>query len=391
MKYFSHLNTAATVIKTYDGSMPFNIFIRDFFRQHKKYGSKDRKNISHLCYCCFRTGHALQTLKIEERILAALFLCSAGSNELLAHLSPHWNAKAHYGITDKWKEISLQYSVDINFSGLFPAPATAFSPDLETEKFLHSHLQQPDFFIRIRPGHKDDTLHKLKQAGIAYTFMPPATVRLPNGSKIEPVLEADKEIVIQDYNSQRTGIFMEDAAAEINSSPLRIWDCCTGSGGKSLLAYDSIRGAELTVSDVRDSILINLRKRFEKAGIRNYQSFVWDLERATAKIKPVELIIADVPCTGSGTWGRNPEHLVYFRPSEIERYSGLQKKIVTNAIPLLSKNGFFLYITCSVFRAENEDIVSHIQDSCGLTLLRQELLKGYDLRADSMFAALFRN
>jgi 16S rRNA (cytosine967-C5)-methyltransferase len=64
-----------------------------------------------------------------------------------------------------------------------------------------------------------------------------------------------------------------------------VWDCCAASGGKSILAWDKIKmqapkaKIELTVSDVRDSIIANLKKRFTEAGIQNYHSFVGDLTK----------------------------------------------------------------------------------------------------------------
>jgi len=81
MKYFSHLNSAAEILHLYKGAQPFHHFIKDFFRQHKKYGSKDRKNISQLCYAFFRTGKMFDGLPIEERIISSLSLCSSEPSE----------------------------------------------------------------------------------------------------------------------------------------------------------------------------------------------------------------------------------------------------------------------------------------------------------------------
>ncbi len=101
------------------------------------------------------------------------------------------------------------------------------------------------------------------------------------------------------------------------------------------------------------------------------------------------MIIADVPCTGSGTWARTPEQLLYFRKEQIEKYTSLQKKILQNVIPHLKKGGHLLYVTCSVFKKENEEIVTFIQEELHLTLINMEILKGYEMKADTMFAALF--
>lgn len=149
---------------------------------------------------------------------------------------------------------------------------------------------------------------------------------------------------------------------------------------------------DLTVSDVREPIIANLRKRFAEAGIKQYHSFIADLTVPQSKLRLAQapqLIIADVPCSGSGTWGRTPEQLYYFDAAAIREYSDLQKKILSRVIPQLATGGYFLYITCSVFREENEEAVKFIQEQFGLKPVQQEVLKGYDKQADTMFAALF--
>ena len=88
---------------------------------------------------------------------------------------------------------------------------------------------------------------------------------------------------------------------------------------------------------------------------------------------------------------RTPENLRYFTPEHIDAFTQKQKKIVANVIPHLQKNGLFFYITCSVFKKENEDIVQFIKEQFQLQVLHMELLKGYDKKADSMFVAVFSN
>ena len=87
----SYLTTATSLIQQYNGSIPLSDFLKQYFSQNKKFGSRDRKHVSHLCYCYYRLGHALQNNPVEEKILIALFLCSTQSNELLAQLKPGWN------------------------------------------------------------------------------------------------------------------------------------------------------------------------------------------------------------------------------------------------------------------------------------------------------------
>ena len=161
------------------------------------------------------------------------------------------------------------------------------------------------------------------------------------------------------------------------------------------MAVDLLKNVQLTVSDVRDTILANLLKRFKSAGIKNFHSFEADLSHATSVTnrfagKPFNLVICDAPCTGSGTWSRTPEQLAFFNHSQIEQYSQLQKKIAGNVISSIKKGGYLLYITCSVFKKENEEVVEYLAEKYMVSLVKQEVLRGYDRRADSMFAALLR-
>ena len=144
----------------------------------------------------------------------------------------------------------------------------------------------------------------------------------------------------------------------------------------------------LTVSDVRPSIIANLKKRFAEAGIKNYNAFVADAVTASPNTK-FDLIIADVPCSGSGTWARTPEQLSFFKESQVDDYTALQIAIAANAIKYLEPGGYLLYITCSVFKKENELQVEKLL-AMGMQLVEQEVLKGYSENADSMFVALLR-
>ena len=101
------------------------------------------------------------------------------------------------------------------------------------------------------------------------------------------------------------------------------------------------------------------------------------------------MIIADLPSTGSGTWGRTPEQLAFFKEALIESYALLQKNIINNVLPSLKKGGQLLYCTCSVFKEENEEMVQYLQQISQLKLLESVVLKGYEEKADSLFAALF--
>ena len=336
-----------------------------------------------MCYCFFRLGKTGEGLPVNERIIAGLFLCADESNEILATVKPEWNEKVALKIEEKFSIVNSEWSM-VN---VFPWKER-LSEGVDHLAFSQSFFVQPDLFLRLRPGKEKLVKKKLDEAGITYKEENETCLALSNAAKVDAVVELNKEAIVQDYSSQQT---MNDLLSTINHKPSTVWDCCAASGGKSILVFDRLDGKiDLTVSDVRETILQNLKKRFAEAGIRNYHSFIADLSRPVSTNKQYDLVIADVPCTGSGTWSRTPEQLYYFEEKKIAEYAALQKKIVSNVVTRIKPGGYFLYITCSVFKQENEEAVAYINENLRLQLLKTEVLKGYDKKADSMFTALFQ-
>jgi 16S rRNA (cytosine967-C5)-methyltransferase len=386
-RHHSHINTAKQLFSSYTGVEPFTFYLKKYFSANKKYGSRDRKKIAHLCYCTLRLGKSLDQLQTEERILAALFLCSSSSNELLEQLKPEWNEHVKLGLKEKLKLMDVSF----DFKKIFSL-VDELSDGVEEEKFCLSHLTQPDLFLRIRPGMKETVLSKLQNAANEYELKNDACVALSNATKIDEVLLMNKEIVVQDYSSQRVGELITNLKSKFNKTKISAWDCCAASGGKSIMLYDLLPHVELTVSDIRDSILVNLQNRFAEAGINKYNSLVLDLsiEQLRNSASNFDLIIADVPCSGSGTWGRTPEYLTCFKKEQIAKYVSLQKSITGNCLSSLKPNGYLLYITCSVFKKENEEVVKFLQEQHQLQIVEQRIINGYDEKADTMFAALLK-
>ena len=381
-----YIETSTKIIKSYQGDIPLNIFLKKFFSADKKYGSRDRKQIASLCYNYFRLGHAADNTSIEDKFLLGTFLTEHKSSELLESVRPEWNALIQKPLEEKISTLKIQFSIDKIF--LYK---NELCPGIDVEKFNLSFLIQPKLFLRIRPGKFKKVTGKLAGAGISYNRLTDSCVALPNSSKINSVIDLDKEAVVQDYNSQRVGELLLNVFKNCKEE-FPVWDCCAASGGKSILAYDINPDIELTVSDKRESILKNLHNRFAISGIKKYHSFVADLENP-AVILPThnfDLIICDAPCTGSGTWARTPEQLNFFKKDAIERYATTQKNILQRVVQYLRPGGYILYITCSVFKKENEDIIEYAQKKLSLTLKESQLFTGYEIKADTMFASLLQ-
>ncbi|MGN6438619.1 MAG: Fmu (Sun) domain-containing protein [Agriterribacter sp.] len=392
-RYYSWLNTAATIIKSYKGEQPLAGYLKTFFASQKKYGSTDRKQISHLCYCYYRLGKltVTSTLPVEEMIAAALLLCSTSGNSLLDVWKPSWTDWMDKPVEARLQFLNSEFRGAALFSavGIFPWHEQ-LSEEIDYERFCLSFFTQPDVYLRIRPGHAHAVIKKIKDAGVSCrTTDQPACIAFESASRLEEIIALNKEAVVQDYNSQQVLSLIKQTSAD----KINVWDCCAASGGKSILAADTFRKIDLTVSDIRQSIIANLRRRLAIAGVSLQQALVIDVTKreslsALART-PFDLVICDAPCSGSGTWSRTPEQLRFFEQSKINEYHSLQQKIASNAISQIRPGGYMLYITCSVFKMENEMMVDFLQKK-GMHLIETKLLTGYDKKADTMFAALLK-
>lgn len=389
--FYSYLNTAQTILSTYKFEQPFHVHLKSFFKRNKKYGSRDRKVISNLCFGFFRIGDAANDLSFQDQVIIGYFLTHEFDNGFLATLQPVWVDKIQLGIEEKLSIVQSIYSA-FNLQHLFPGIEN-LSDGIDVKNILQHHFYQPDFFLRIRPRKRNLIEKKLVQHKIPYKAIGEMALKLSSGIDLHSVVEIDKEAVVQDISSQST----VDYFPIFNKEKIDIWDACAGSGGKSIMAVDFYKEVLLNVSDIREDILDELSRRFTSASIQPKSLFCTDLQQSLSKqvvdahlpTSGVDLIIADVPCTGSGTWGRSPEWLKGFDLDLIEAYQSRQKKIVINLPQHLKQEGFLLYITCSVYRQENEEVTDFLKSTSGLSLIKQGVI--HKEGGDYLFAALFKN
>lgn len=382
-RFFSYINTSKKILETYNGTQPFSFHLKKYFSAHKNIGSKDRKTIATLCYNWFRTYHLFKGQLSNDVLISATFLCHNTPQPILAVLAPQLNEQLALSISEKLALLKL------NVEQVFP-----FYNELgqiEAVPFITSFFRQPLLFLRIRPKKEKRVLSILQAAAIPFTLLENNTIALLNSTAIEKLLKLNKDVVIQDKSSQKVFHYFKNQPPVLNN--VNVWDCCTASGGKSILLFDALAGKiNLTVSDIRKNILHNCNKRLQDAGINIYHAFEADLTQKTEWPidKNFSIIICDVPCTGSGTWARTPEQLAFFKTENLLAYTTRQKLIATHAAAYLKKEGLFFYITCSVFKQENEGVVAHILKETSLCLLQSQYIKGYEEQADSLFVAVFK-
>ena len=375
------------ILQMYKGDMPLANFLKFYFKKHPVLGSRDRKMLSEMAYCYYRCAKGLlpNGLSDAEKTDASLLLAESH----LAHIEkilPE-QLQSFYGQHFETNLTLLnKQGVDFDLNALFDNDIP-FSDGIKREDWLRSMLHRPKLFIRVVPKYYNQVKQLLGSASLSFVELEDYCLSLANGSPVEKIL-SEKMYRTQDASSQKTARYFRVKDKE------SCWDCCSGAGGKSLLVKDIAPNAVLCVSDVRKSILDNLAERFQLYGYAIPERLlisVADTEqtKATLGSRSFEHIIADVPCSGSGTWARTPEQLYFFDEHTLRDFSERQKSITQNAIQYLSADGYFVYITCSVFKAENEEVVAHIlKQNPQLKLISQKLINGLKIGADSMFIAV---
>jgi 16S rRNA (cytosine967-C5)-methyltransferase len=395
MHQVHRVSLAIKIIESYLGSakdlhgkvLPLSIFLSQYYKANKQMGSKDRKIASELVYNFFRLGNILKALPLKDRLLMANFICQTDNNSYFASIfenTPFYNL-LELSINEKISFLVKEYP-QINLSQLFSFQPE-FSKGLNVKQFYESFFIQPLLWIRVKKDAVEQVIDELDQNNINYFKSDEFIHALSflNGTSLENLKSKQNGLFeVQDLSSQLTGKYFKAKPLE------NWWDCCAASGGKSLLLLDNVLDISMLVTDSRDRILINLKNRFQKARVKKFEALQADLMGAFKINKPLNFfdgIIADVPCSGSGTWARTPEMLSFFPQESILEFQHKQKTIASNVIPFLKPGQAMIYITCSVFKSENEDVVNYLSEKYNLQIEISELIRGYNLRSDTLFVS----
>ena len=134
-----------------------------------------------------------------------------------------------------------------------------------------------------------------------------------------------------------------------------ILDYCAGAGGKILGIACLLKGnGRFFVHDIDKNKLIEADLRAERAGIKLKR---FNSDNMQMHHNSFEYILADVPCSGSGAWRRNPQQKWRITPDSLKEILNRQITILNEVKDLVKKSGFLFYITCSFLKIENEDVV----------------------------------
>jgi 16S rRNA (cytosine967-C5)-methyltransferase len=372
----SYCTTVTTIYKLYDGSIPLYIFLKSYFKEHKKYGSRDRRIIADLLYGVYRLGKQV-SISLEQRIFIGAFISSRVDVRFFDGQDEFYTQHYLLSILEKIALVKEKFGISI---ALFDT----ISKGVNETKAIANLFSQPKLYIRVRKN-KKKIVETLEQHQIAYTTYSNA-IGMPINTKLDTFLIED-DYVIQDISSQEIGNYFNIQDKE------KWWDCCAASGGKSIMLLDKNNVIDLTVSDIRKSSLRNLETRFKQYKLTKQQALVLDCtnEEELTKLPHVlfDKIICDAPCSGSGTWSRTPEQYYFFSTEKLKAYADLQFNIAKNALTKLKTAGELYYITCSIYTSENEAIVEKLLASNSNIFCKQmTVVNNFTKGGDALFVAV---
>ncbi|MET4895981.1 RsmB/NOP family class I SAM-dependent RNA methyltransferase [Sphingomonadaceae bacterium jetA1] len=337
----------AVVASAAAGGAAADTLIARYFSTRRYAGSKDRRAVRELVYAAIRQAGpmppsgraAMLALADLDPVLAESFDGSAhGPVPILAD-----EPRAEGGVAPSWLVEALTRS------GLTEAQQAAL-------------ISRAPLDVRV------NSLATTREAVLAQwpeanpTPLAPLGLRLPNGTPVEQsdIYRAGL-VEVQDEGSQLVGAALAAAPDE--------WlvDLCAGAGGKTLqlaAAMDN-RGA-LLACDVDRARLQRLLPRAERAGATIIESRLLNPGREVEMLADwagkADGVLIDAPCSGTGTWRRNPEARWRLSPDRLARLQAMQAQVLDIGAALVKPGGRMIYIVCSLLDVEGTEQVAAFRD-----------------------------
>jgi 16S rRNA (cytosine967-C5)-methyltransferase len=230
-----------------------------------------------------------------------------------------------------------------------------FQPELDA-------LTQPaPLDLRVNPLKADraTVLARLKADGIealACTLSPIGIRLAGRPSVMAHPLYKDGAIEIQDEGSQLVALIADARPGQ------EVVDFCAGAGGKTLaMAAAMGNKGRVIATDVLAKRLLRARERFRRAGVHNIQTRALEgendpwIKRHRGRF---DRVLVDAPCSGTGTWRRNPDMRWRMLGPGLAELVPLQARLLASASRLVKPGGRLIYATCSLLPVENEDQVA---------------------------------
>ena len=339
---------------------PADIELSQWMRSRRELGSRDRRFLSQAVFRHFRwmgwTRLGLQ-LDLPEAALLSALLEEPTESQWIQHLTQHITFPSPLAplgalpLAEKIDQINQTFQSSLTDSHLITPDATSvIHPDV-LARSLPAFQHRPPTWIRSRIG-SEELLNALTAENIPAESSPqhPHAIAIPSGINLQQRLEKGPgQFVVQDLASQCVGQVCAPLAGQL------WWDCCAGSGGKSLHLADLMKQqGGVLASDPRESALIELKKRARTCGIRMIQSQVLDATKEKPGTYLYDGVLVDAPCSGWGTWARSPDARWRTSTKDVRQSARRQQAILKNAAQAVKPGGTLVYAVCTLTQPETD-------------------------------------
>ena len=314
---------------------PADRILADWFKNNRFAGSKDRRAIRELVYMAIRACGP-----VPENGRAAILRCAKNDGSLgalfdgsrygPAPIGPD-ETVADGGIAPEWLMTRLAAS------GLHEEDAASL-------------LDRAPLDLRVNGLKADRQTLSLPQDAVPTAAK--TGVRLPTGTQVEQWPQYREGLIeVQDTGSQLACMAVGADAGET------VVDLCAGAGGKTLALAAAMQDhGRLIAVDTERSRLSRLAPRAQRAGASCIETRLLDPNREAEALadltQAADAVLVDAPCSGTGTWRRNPEARWRLDEAELNRLTALQSRLLDLAADLVKPGGRLIYVTCSVLDEE---------------------------------------
>ena len=316
---------------------PADAIVATYFKSRRYAGSKDRRAVRELVFRAIRRSGE------QPAIGRAAMIGLARDDEELATLfdgSPHGPRP----IDDSEAAADAE---------LLPAWIKPLLSERLGPEEWPALLERAPLDLRVNVARSDRDEMANEFASAMPTILSPWGLRLPPDTRIDDHRAfAEGLVEVQDEGSQLIALACNPKAGSV------LLDLCAGAGGKALALAAAAPQSRIIASDTNRARLTQLRPRATRAGAE-IETRLLDGGREIEQLSDLrgscDIVLVDAPCSGSGTWRRNPEGRWRLTPERLEKLARLQSKLLDIAAPLVKPGGALVYATCSIIRAEGAD------------------------------------
>jgi len=359
------------------GTSPADRATAAFFRNRRYIGAKDRREVLDRAYAVLRRRAALDWWiwksgqaprdRDRARLIASLALLDgwtadriAGSFDGVDYHPPRLD-EAERRLTKAVAGKAIENGEQpADVRGEYPdwiAPLLRkrFGDRMDAEMRTAINAASTDLRVNSLKATRDEAIAALKAEGIvaAPTALSPVGLRV-HGRPPLATLQCFKDglIEVQDEGSQLVALLTDARPG------MRVADFCAGAGGKTLaIAAQMKNKGKIVACDVLEGRIDRAAVRFNRAGVHNVERKALSSERdqwVKRHAGTFDRVLVDAPCTGTGTWRRNPDAKWKLAPEDLAELAEIQRNILDSAWRLVKPGGRLIYATCSLLAEENE-------------------------------------